>query len=170
MPLYDSFDNDYKSLCVIDFATLRQRKIVTKTQTTYHIVSLVRGVGSFSNQYTIICFFVLWKQKSFGHKSFVISLSKHVSLIRQNTPFSWRLSATLNYRHIRSMNTTYTFRWNRILSITMFHVYLLAADAKALSYCLIFSLHQYQPGFVKILIKLIKSKFFTTNKETLSKC
>ena len=97
VPPGDSFDNEHKSSWVIDFATTRQRKIVTKTQTTHNVISLVRGVRSFSSLYIIMCSVVLWKQKYFWHMLSVIilrlnliSLGKLVLLIRQN----WRLSAT----------------------------------------------------------------------------
>ena len=102
-------------LIMFDFATTRQRKIVTKTQTTHNVISLVRGVRSFSSLYIIMCSVVLWKQKYFWHMLSVIilrlnliSLGKLVLLIRQN----WRLSATLNCQDIRSVKNK--FRRNRI--------------------------------------------------------
>ena len=138
---------------MFDFATTRQRKIVTKTQTTHNVISLVRGVRSFSSLYIIMCSVVLLKQKYFGHMLSVIilrlnliSLGKLVLLIRQN----WRLSATLNCQDIRSVKNK--FRRNRIF----FHNSVLCLPSfmslwcQYILLCKLFSLRQSQPGFVKI--------------------
>ena len=95
----------------------------------HNVISLVRGVRSFSRLYIIMCSVVLRKQNYFGHMLSVIILrlnliylGKLILLIRQN----WRLSATLNCQGMRSVKNK--FRRNigiGYFTITVFYVCLL---------------------------------------------